>query len=144
MNPETLPEPSEEKRTRRPKLVSECIIDRHLETATGQAQARTIATGYERHGGAFAAFLTLNGIDPHEPDIENLFTSLHAGSYSSQEALGNLVIELHDWDRALENFCFDYGIPQHTLNWNQPELQAAAHALYDIIALDGELHAFYK
>lgn len=148
MSPEHTPDPAGPKPEARPFEMgpsADAFIEAVCDHATSRRQARRIRDLYEREGDDFAVFLTLPGVDPYDPHVEERYLDCRVGAYASRDEFLRDQIEHHDWNDALKAFLAQEGIPEGFVAWNYESLwEDLLRGAYDLVEYGGLLHAFLK
>lgn len=107
------------------------------------ALADTLAPLIEREGDPFRAFLTLPGVDATSPDLEESFFDSYRGSFTGRDAATRGLVELDEIESGMKRLADDYAGGEFVY-LDRDGLWERLHDVFEIVALNGEYHAFDK
>jgi hypothetical protein len=99
---------------------------------------------YDKHGLAFAAYLSLSSVKQDTPDLEACFNNAYAGQYDSLEDLTEAHIANMGFSAALQEVIGQKGLPSDAVNLNFEALAPLVEETYNAITIAGQVYAFYK
>jgi hypothetical protein len=114
-----------------------------LPTAEGQSDNPQIEQGVREHGDAFRAYLTLPGVDPHQPDVLKNFQGVHIGTFTSIDQLVNDLTDLPAAMTAIRAAAEGWGLADYVFV-DQKKLFAMACESWDIVVHRGTFYVFMK
>lgn len=78
------------------------IIEDVVRWAPDDAAAQRVHGACRRHGAPFAAYLTLDGVDPYDTEVSDGFEASYLGSFPDRAALVTQTIETFGWQHDLD------------------------------------------
>lgn len=93
---------------------------------------------------ALQAFLSLPDVNANTPMLLEAFHEAFAGTYADHEAALRALSPLAEWENDLADWRIDHGITTEALEWNIAPLLSQLREVYDLVELNGWVHAFDK
>lgn len=124
---------------------AESIVSGWIDLAPTRMARRALLELAQSSGAAFAAYLTLDGIDRASPTLEEDFRALYIGHFSDKETLIDNELDALGWKTVVEEVCTTHAIPSWAIQWDRDALwDIITRDVYEIVELDGEIYVFAR
>ena len=100
--------------------------------------------GLENFNDAFAAYLTLQNVDPRAVDLIDRVQGDFLSSYLSARDCCNEQLEMLGWSEKLRELRSAEGIPEPLLDWNYAAVWDQINEVWDVVQREGRIYLFAR
>lgn len=106
-------------------------------------QIDLILTMHREHGDAFAAFVSLDSVDPTDSALVGSFLREYCGKHPVSEPIERYFAEEEHWQSQLDQALADTSIPREFIRINYDKLARELKEAYEIVELGQWRYLFH-